>query len=115
MKPEIRTNESQSILDPEAYGLLYQRYQERIFSLILRRTGNIQDAEDLTSETFLQGLSYFNQFENQGVKPINRLQRIARDQVNMFYREKERHSQEILVFLNPASLRDCADPAEEVI
>src|SRR4051812_40517014 len=38
--------------DPEAFGLLYRRYVHPLVSYFLVRTGNREDAEDLTSQVF---------------------------------------------------------------
>ena len=40
--------------DVECFELLYDLHKSRIYSLCLRMVGNIQAAEDLTQETFLQ-------------------------------------------------------------
>jgi len=40
--------------DPEAFGVLYERYVERIYNYIYFRVGNANDAEDLTSKVFLK-------------------------------------------------------------
>ncbi|MCL6647985.1 MAG: sigma-70 family RNA polymerase sigma factor [Chloroflexi bacterium] len=40
--------------DPEAYAVLVERYQTRIYSLCLRLTGSPDDAADLAQETFLR-------------------------------------------------------------
>src|SRR5688572_9658507 len=40
--------------DPEAFGLLYNRYAHRVISYFLLRTGNREDAEDLNSQVFVR-------------------------------------------------------------
>jgi RNA polymerase sigma-70 factor (ECF subfamily) len=42
----------QSQKDPDAFAELYDRYYPKIFGYILRRTANLETAQDLTSETF---------------------------------------------------------------
>ena len=46
--------------EPEAFGLLVDKYKPGIFALIYGKVGNFQDAEDLTQEAFL------NAFERLG-------------------------------------------------
>jgi len=46
--------------EPEAFGLLVDKYKSGIFALIYGKVGNFQDAEDLTQEAFL------NAFERLG-------------------------------------------------
>jgi RNA polymerase sigma-70 factor (ECF subfamily) len=43
--------------DRAAFGELYERYVERIYSYLLYRTGRPQDAEDLTQRVFSQALA----------------------------------------------------------
>lgn len=40
--------------DAEAFQALYDRHKRRVYSLCLRMTANIAEAEDLTQEAFLQ-------------------------------------------------------------
>ncbi len=40
--------------DEEAYATLFEAHKRRVYSLCLRMTGNIAEAEDLTQEAFLQ-------------------------------------------------------------
>ncbi len=39
-----------------AFGLLYERYVDRIYAYLRARTGNPEDAADLTQQVFLQAL-----------------------------------------------------------
>ncbi len=40
--------------DPEAFGVLAQRYQDRLFNFLYRMTGNRHDAEDLAQEVLMR-------------------------------------------------------------
>ena len=40
--------------DGECFGVLYSRHKRRVYSLCLRMVGNIDEAEDVTQEVFLQ-------------------------------------------------------------
>ena len=40
--------------EPDVFLALYDRYYERILSYLYRRTMNLEEAQDLTSQTFLQ-------------------------------------------------------------
>ena len=46
--------------DPAAFGQLYERYVDRVYSYIYYRVGNVQDAEDLTARTFYRALDKLN-------------------------------------------------------
>ena len=50
---------------PELFGELYQRYQQRIYSYHLARTGNSHEAEDLTSQTFVAALENLDHFDEK--------------------------------------------------
>lgn len=78
--------------DPEAFGRLYDSYYSQIFGYILRRTANVQFAEDITSEVFFTALKNISKFHWQGVPFSAWLYRIANNKtVNYFTRGKNGH------------------------
>jgi RNA polymerase sigma-70 factor (ECF subfamily) len=52
--------------DPEAFAELYRRHIQRIYHFHLLRTGNVEDAQDLTSQTFLAALESIEAYRGQG-------------------------------------------------
>jgi RNA polymerase sigma-70 factor, ECF subfamily len=52
--------------DPEAFTELYHRYLPGIYRYHLARTGYVQEAEDLTAQTFLTALESIRSFRGQG-------------------------------------------------
>ena len=48
--------------DTELFAVLVNRYQRPIFNLLLRMTGNREDAADLTQETFLKAYEKLERF-----------------------------------------------------
>lgn len=52
--------------DAEAFGLLFDRYQDVVYRYIYYRVGNATLAEDLTSETFIRALRRISTFSWQG-------------------------------------------------
>ena len=52
--------------DPQAFTELYHRYLSVIYRYHLARTGHIQEAEDLTAQTFLTALESIRSFRGQG-------------------------------------------------
>jgi len=52
--------------DPDAFTELYHRYLSRIYRYHLARTGLVQEAEDLTAQTFLTALESIRNFRGQG-------------------------------------------------
>jgi RNA polymerase sigma-70 factor (ECF subfamily) len=57
----------QSRRNPQLFAELYSRYMKRIYNYHLARTGNISDAEDLTSQTFLAALEHLENYDEQRV------------------------------------------------
>ncbi len=89
--------------DPEAFGLLYERYVNKVYRYIYYRTGNQQNAEDLTARTFYQALKHFPRYEDHGAPFSAWLYRIAHNLVANWHRD---HSRRQMVSLDKlAALR----------
>ncbi len=54
-----------SVGDPDAFTELYHRYLKGIYRYHLARTGHVQEAEDLTAQTFLTALESIHTFRGQ--------------------------------------------------
>jgi RNA polymerase sigma-70 factor (ECF subfamily) len=68
--------------DPESFGWLYERYQERIYRFVLLRLGNPVDAEDVTEQIFLKMIERISSFSWRGSGSFAAwLYRIAYNQV----------------------------------
>ena len=52
--------------DPEAFSELYQRFLPGVYRYHLARTGQVQEAEDLTAQTFLTAWEAIGGFRGQG-------------------------------------------------
>ena len=52
--------------DPEAFGVLYERYVGKIYNYIYYRTTNHHDAEDLTARTFQRALKHIGRYVDRG-------------------------------------------------
>ncbi|REJ79125.1 MAG: RNA polymerase sigma factor [Acidobacteria bacterium] len=52
--PDYELTQLSSEGDLEAFEMLYQKYHRRAYSLCLRMTNNVTEAEDLTQEAFIQ-------------------------------------------------------------
>jgi RNA polymerase sigma-70 factor, ECF subfamily len=55
-----------TVNDPEAFTELYHRYLPGIYRYHLVRTGHVQEAEDLTAQTFLTALESIRSYRGQG-------------------------------------------------
>jgi RNA polymerase sigma-70 factor, ECF subfamily len=82
--------------DLEAFGVLYEKYIERIFNYVYYRTGNLHDAEDLTARVFYRALHHIHTYTDRGFPFSAWLYRIAHNLVANWHRDRSRH-QEILL------------------
>jgi len=76
--------------DPEAFGLLYERYVGSIYNYIYYRTGNHHDAEDLTARTFYRALKHISRYVDRGAPFSAWLYRIAHNVVANWHRDTKR-------------------------
>ena len=56
----------QAITDIDAFSELYRRHLDRVYRYHIVHTGNMRDAEDLTSQTFLAALESIRSFRGTG-------------------------------------------------
>ena len=98
--------------DPEVFGKLYDQHYSRIFGYVLRRTADLEIAQDITSETFfkaLKGLWRFRWKDTFSVYPVGHrrcsfgawLYRIANNEIANYFR-KNKHK--------PVSLEKIPEP-----
>lgn len=57
---------SRAVKDPQAFEFLYLKYVDRIYGYHLSRAGSREEAEDLTSLTFLAALEGISTYRRQG-------------------------------------------------
>ncbi len=57
---------SQARTDAAAFAELYRRHLTRVYRYHMARTGDIKEAEDLTSQTFMAALESIGSFRNDG-------------------------------------------------
>lgn len=57
---------SQAKCDPNRFEELYLLYVEKVFRYLYNRIGNRQDAEDVTTHTFMAALRGFNKYNHNG-------------------------------------------------
>ena len=94
--PQPAADENESALverartEPDAFGQLYERYVDRVYSYIYHRVGNVQDAEDLTARTFYRALEKLDTYEDRGLPFSAWLFRIAHNLVANWHRDHSR-------------------------
>jgi RNA polymerase sigma-70 factor (ECF subfamily) len=79
--------------DLDAFGLLYERYVERIFNYIFYRTGNTYDAEDLTERVFMRAMRHIGNYHDRGLPFSAWLYRIAHNLVANWHRDNNRRKE----------------------
>lgn len=75
--------------DALAFGLIYDRYLERIYRFIFLKVSNREEAQDLTQQVFLKAWESLPQFKFTRAPFVSWLYRIARNLVTDFYRTQK--------------------------
>jgi RNA polymerase sigma-70 factor (ECF subfamily) len=75
--------------NPDAFAELYDVYYPKIFGYVLRRTANLEAAQDITSETFFKALKKLWQFCWRNISFSSWLYKIAANEVNQYFRKAE--------------------------
>ena len=109
--------------DPESFGLLYERYVDRIYNFIYYRTGNHHDTEDLTAQTFYKALKHLPRYVDRGAPFSAYLYRIAHNIVANWHRDRSRRQvvsldETMLAALRqeePAAVVEARDEQETVL
>jgi len=76
--------------DVEAFGLLYERYVNKIYNYIYYRVGNERDAEDLTARVFYRAMLHLEHYTDRGVPFSAWLYKIAHNLVANWHRDEGR-------------------------
>lgn len=82
--------------DNESFGMLYERYVRRIYNYIFYRTGNVNEAEDLTARVFQRSFRHIERYDDRGVPFSAWLYRIAHNLVANWYRDRSRKKEVVL-------------------
>lgn len=79
--------------DEQAFGILYERYVNRIYNYIYYRTGNVYDAEDLTARVFYRAMRHIQNYDDRGLPISAWLYRIAHNLVANWHRDNSRRKE----------------------
>jgi RNA polymerase sigma-70 factor (ECF subfamily) len=92
--------------DPEAFGKIYDRYVEAIYRFSILKLPTAEDAQDVTSETFMRAWQYVS--EHKEIADVRALlYRIARNLIADKYRKDEPTvSLETVTFLGSGTSTD---------
>ncbi|MFQ3535362.1 MAG: sigma-70 family RNA polymerase sigma factor [Aggregatilineales bacterium] len=77
--------------NPAAFGVLYERYVQKVYNYIYYRTGSHEDAEDLTARVFHRAMAHIKGYVERGVPFQAWLYRIAHNLVANWHRDRSRH------------------------
>ena len=72
--------------DPENFKHLYEKYFKTILKFIHKRIDSVDDAADVTSNTFVKAFENIGKYKHQGFAFSSWLHRIAINEINQFYR-----------------------------
>ncbi|MEK9165851.1 MAG: sigma-70 family RNA polymerase sigma factor [Patescibacteria group bacterium] len=94
MENQLTAKQEQSLVnaarqDIGEFAKIYEYYKNRIFRYIRFRVSTLEEAEDLTSQTFLQAIEYLHKYQDQGSRFGAWLYKIAGNLVCDWYRRKK--------------------------
>jgi RNA polymerase sigma-70 factor (ECF subfamily) len=73
--------------DPAGFRPLYDKYYEPILKFIYRRLSSLDDAYDVTAQTFLQAMQKMADYEFRGLPFSSWLYKIALNELNTHFRK----------------------------
>ncbi|MFZ0281594.1 MAG: RNA polymerase sigma factor [Bacteroidales bacterium] len=78
--------------NPGDFADLFRLYYKPVFGYILRRTGNFNEAADITANAFFKAFKHINKFSYKGISIKVWLYRIATNEFNLYIRQKKKHN-----------------------
>ena len=78
-----------ALTDPAAFGMLYDRYLDRMYAYLRARTSSAEDAADLTQQVFLRAFDALDQYRPRRASFATWLFRIARNTATDAYRRQK--------------------------
>lgn len=97
--------------DADAFGVLYERYLDRIYRYLRLRIGNDHDAEDLTETVFVRTFQAIKRYEERGWPFSAYLYQVARNVLADHYRTRKHTTS--LESLEPMDSK--ATPVDELV
>ena len=78
--------------NPADFSGIFKLYYKPIFGYIFRRTGNFDDTADIAADTFFKAFTHIRNFSYKGISIKVWLYRIATNEVNQFFRQRQKHN-----------------------
>ena len=85
--PDFELTQMSATGNLEAFEMLYKKYHRRTYSLCLRMTNNVTEAEDLTQESFIQLFRKVGSFRGDSAF-TTWFHRLTVNQVLMYFRKR---------------------------
>ncbi len=80
----------ESLTHSELFGIIYERYHDKIFSHVYKLVQNMEIAKDITEETFLRAIDYRQSIIKSGAPFDRYLYRISTNKVFDYFRKEKR-------------------------
>ncbi len=78
---------TQAQKDPLVFVKVFDHYYPKIFGYVMKRTGDLALAQDITSETFFKALKKLWQFRWRNISFSSWLYKIATNEINQYFRK----------------------------
>ena len=102
---------ARALEEPEAFGVLYERYGVRVYRYLRSKTLSNEEAADLTQTVFLKAFASLGSYRGDRTPFVAWLFRIARNaSIDAHRRQKRAAAVDAVDWLQPAN--DPPDPAE---
>ena len=103
--------------NPSYFSELFTLYYKPIFGYILRRTGDVDHTADIAADTFLKAFLHIKSFSYKGISVKVWLYRIATNEVNQFFRQRQKHDSvfERLEVADRSTFQDYLDQDKEML
>lgn len=82
----------QSQSDVHAFTELYEANYPVILNYVIRRTGDVDVAKDIVSDTFIKAIENIHRFQWRNVPFVAWLYRIANNEINQYYRNQKKEA-----------------------
>lgn len=120
VKPDIANDDQQIVLlvkkDRNAFGIIYEKYFEKIYLFIYKRVQDESLAGDICQETMLKAMFNIHKYEDRGAPFAAWLYRIASNEVNLYFRKSKKNltveiqEKDVQVIMEEISLQGISDP-----
>ncbi len=95
-----------------SFSVLYEKYFEKIYLFIYKRTGQKDLSGDICQTTMLKAMLNLHKYEDRGFLFVTWLYRIASNEVNLYFRrtkkraEVEIHEKDIITLMGEIEIDD---------